>query len=192
MPVYLIRYPESVLEDFNEYNVPLRLRRIAITICERFTLGGLCDPMYICNVIAEMSGHGDGNGNFDQRYYDIDKCDVIAARLQHSYGCNIFPDDIQELAEIIRSEGGWDIPVAVNGLVKYIQKVEAENKTADEWRRDYNLEQINQARRVLEDLNTKYKILGAALTAPAGYQWESNGKSIFGGEYRDRLVKIYD
>lgn len=35
-----------------------------------------------------------------------------------------------------------------------------------------------------------WKVLTGATTAPAGYVWISNGKSLFGGEYEQGLLTL--
>lgn len=46
------------------YHVPENIKRLAIRICRAYGIRGICDPMYIVNVIAFELGLGDGQGNF--------------------------------------------------------------------------------------------------------------------------------
>ena len=46
------------------YNVPDDIRRLSERLCMSYNIGGICDPMYIANVIALETGRGDGKGNF--------------------------------------------------------------------------------------------------------------------------------
>lgn len=47
------------------YNVPDDLKRLSTRICRSYGIRGLCDPMYIANVIAVELGLGDGLSNFN-------------------------------------------------------------------------------------------------------------------------------
>jgi hypothetical protein len=54
---------------FNElaqkpYQIPADLRRASERICLAYGIRGICDPMYIANVIAAEIGRGDGQSNF--------------------------------------------------------------------------------------------------------------------------------
>lgn len=84
---------------FKEYNVPLNLREISEKICKEFNIKGICDPMYICNVIAYESNIGDGDGNFTG--YDISNVSIIAKRLQKAYRFNIPENEIKKLEFIL-------------------------------------------------------------------------------------------
>lgn len=44
--------------------VPADIRRLSERICRSYNIKGICDPMYIANVIAFELGLGDGQGNF--------------------------------------------------------------------------------------------------------------------------------
>lgn len=50
----------------NDY-VPADIRRVAERICSAYNINGLCDPMYIANVIAKETGRGDGRGKFTEQ-----------------------------------------------------------------------------------------------------------------------------
>lgn len=52
---------------FEGCDVPVQLKKTAICIMRRFTILGICDGMYICNVIAFESGFGDGKGAFPEK-----------------------------------------------------------------------------------------------------------------------------
>ena len=51
-------------ECFDGSNVPTDIRRVSERICSAYGIAGLCDPMYIANVIAKETGRGDGSGKF--------------------------------------------------------------------------------------------------------------------------------
>ena len=86
-------------EAFKRYQVPERIRKASENICTEFNIKGICDPMYISNVIAFESGSGDGQSNFvsDEILNTLE----IAKRLQGSYGCNIPKDKVNEVKEIL-------------------------------------------------------------------------------------------
>ena len=46
------------------YDVPADIRKLSIRICRSYDICGICDPMYIANVIAVELNRGDGQGNF--------------------------------------------------------------------------------------------------------------------------------
>jgi hypothetical protein len=39
---------------FKNYKVPHDIQRISIRICKAYSIQGICDPMYICNIIAQV------------------------------------------------------------------------------------------------------------------------------------------
>jgi hypothetical protein len=89
-------------EIFKRYDVPKRIRKISEQNCMRFNIDGICDPMYICNVIAKESSSGDGCSHFTGSTIIINP-EYIATRLQRSYSCKITTEQINELIEIIKS-----------------------------------------------------------------------------------------
>lgn len=46
------------------YDVPKDIKRLATRICESYGIKGICDPMYIANIIALETGRGDGQSKF--------------------------------------------------------------------------------------------------------------------------------
>lgn len=46
------------------YAIPANLREAATRIVQAYGINGVCDPMYIANVIAKELGLGDGLSNF--------------------------------------------------------------------------------------------------------------------------------
>ena len=144
-------------EYFNKYNVPERLKEITACIMKRFTINGLCDAMYICNVIAQENEIGDGMNNF---HSDIISYPERAARcLRNAYGCNIFDEDLAELTEIIRN-GMLNKEKAEAGIRKYIQKYMDEQKACkDDWRKEYLSHHIMAAKETLQMLNSKYDVV---------------------------------
>lgn len=48
------------------YAIPADLRRASERICTAYALRGVCDPMYVANVIAISIGRGDGQSNFKE------------------------------------------------------------------------------------------------------------------------------
>ena len=77
-------------EAFHGYNVPNNLKRVSTTICEVFSIKGICDPVYIANVAARVLGIGDGQGNF---YSDTtpnkEELQGLAERIVFSYSTSI-------------------------------------------------------------------------------------------------------
>lgn len=51
-------------EAFKGHSVPRDIRRLSERLCLAYGIRGICDPMYIANVIAKELGLGDGQGNF--------------------------------------------------------------------------------------------------------------------------------
>ena len=51
---------------FANTETPENLRRLAARLCRSYGIRGICDPMYIANVIACELGIGDGHGNFNE------------------------------------------------------------------------------------------------------------------------------
>lgn len=119
---------------FKGYTVPENIKNIAVCIMKRFTITGLCDGMYICNVIATENLIGNGKGDFTGS--EIIRAQKTAETLQGSYGCNIYKEDIRELYYII-SDGKLDIKKSMEGLKKIISKCKEEKLTCDSWRIDY-------------------------------------------------------
>lgn len=137
---------------FLRHDVPEKIKKVAIAIMQRFTITGICDGMYICNVIASTCGIGDGEGNFTGD--EITEYDKVARALQSSYGCNIGKDDVAELAEILQY-GRIDKDKGICGLKKYISACISEKQTCDSWRTDYLNKCINEARETLQFLERK-------------------------------------
>lgn len=70
--------------------VPLDIRRCSELICQVFGIQGLCDPMYIANVVAFELNRGDGQGNFQQGSCSEDtfceKLSTLEKKLSFAYG----------------------------------------------------------------------------------------------------------
>ena len=107
---------------FDGYTVPERYKNIASCLIRRFDISGSSDGMYICNCLAYDSGTGDGRGKFTGDAVNIPKC---ASFLQHAYACNIYPDDMQELEEILLT-GELNAQKALDGLLAYIRRIRNE------------------------------------------------------------------
>jgi len=52
-------------EAFRGTDCPADLKRAATRICRSYGINGICDPVYIANVIAVEIGRGDGQSNFN-------------------------------------------------------------------------------------------------------------------------------
>lgn len=65
-------WPDHFAEAFTNpitrqpYDPPADIRRAAERICQAYGIRGVCDPMYIANVIARETGRGDGESNFEE------------------------------------------------------------------------------------------------------------------------------
>lgn len=138
-------------EFFIGYKVPEKIKRTAIAIMKRFTINGLCDGLYISNIIAYTSGGGDGQGHFSND--NISNIETIASRLQSAYSCNIFKKDIREF-ETILELGKLNKKQALNGISEYIAVCQSEKNTCDEWRKEYLNKCINRAKETIKDLES--------------------------------------
>ena len=127
----------EAVKDMSKYNVPESIRHTAIEIAKRFQLHGVCDAMYVANCIAQESGSGDGKSHFTSDV--ITNCDKIAAFLARAYGCNIFPDDMQDLTDILEN-GSISDERMIEGLNKYIEYCRSEARRwtgRDDWRVEF-------------------------------------------------------
>lgn len=110
-----------ILEKYFEgYQVPERYKQIVSCIVRRFDLSGCCDGIYMCNLIANESGTGDGCGNFTGDAVNIKRS---ALSLFRAYP--IDPDDLPELEEILET-GELNPKKAIPGLRRYAKKMRAE------------------------------------------------------------------
>ena len=84
-------------------SVPVDLRCAAEAICIDHDIRGICDPMYITNVIAFELGRGDGCGHFNEvsrqdgsEYTAL--LDKVSKRIAGSFGAslNVTPSTIRE------------------------------------------------------------------------------------------------
>lgn len=136
---------------FEGYKVPERIKNTTIAIMQRFTFTGLCDGMYISNVIAHTCGIGDGYGNFTSD--EITNFEEIAVNLQSAYGCNIFKKDIRELEAILET-GMLNKSQSIIGLNEYIAVCKSEKRNCDEWRSEFLERCINNAKETIQELET--------------------------------------
>lgn len=86
---------------FKPYRIPKKIKNISVKICTRFLLSGVCDPMYIANLIGVENKIGDGKGHFISDY--ISNPELLAMVIQTAYSDNILSNDIPELVEIIKT-----------------------------------------------------------------------------------------
>lgn len=141
--------------DFGRYDIPQILQQIAVSISKRFTINGICDPVYICNSIALITGNGDGQGYFygkDCFPLSAEQAYKAAKDLQNSYGCNISKFEINELADIIRNNGEMPVKDIRQGLIEYINKCNEKSLHCDVWRRDHLKCCIREAKNTLDEL----------------------------------------
>lgn len=67
-------YNQNDADFFNEaftdavtgkpYDIPENIKRLSIRLCRSYGIRGICDPMYIANLIALELGLGDGQSSF--------------------------------------------------------------------------------------------------------------------------------
>ncbi len=108
---------------FNGYNVPEEIKIRVLAIMKRFTITGLCDGMYIANVIAHQNGMGDGLGFFNGEIHQISM--QTAEFLINAYGSNIAKNEKTELFEILNT-GKIDRQKAKKGINSYIKRLKEE------------------------------------------------------------------
>ena len=131
--------------NFEGYNVPEKLRETSMAIMRRFVMTGICDGMYIANVIADESGLGDGQSHFNGGDGEFN-VKASADFLLRAYGCNI--DNREDLEEIIAT-GTLPRNRMREGLLSELRKFKAEKKVCDEYRRPYAQRQINYSKALL-------------------------------------------
>jgi len=95
----IVNKQELFTEAFKGYNVPSNIRNISEGICNEFNIKGICDPMYISNVVAVELNLGDGCGNFNNNKPNFDNVSKLAERLKFCYGYNI--NNLEKLKSII-------------------------------------------------------------------------------------------
>lgn len=139
---------------FDGYEIPERLKNLSVIIMKRFTITGICDGMYIANVIARENGLGDGGNNFNSCenasplvWYPKE----TAERLQAAYGCNILKEDIPELEEILLKEK-LDKQKAIRGFNERIETLKREmaDEKTEAWRNTYLILQLCAAAQILQ------------------------------------------
>jgi len=74
--------------------MPADLRRMSESICDRYTISGICDPMYLANVAAFELGRGDGRGTFypmtaEARETQAQRLDTFVGRVRFAYSSNV-------------------------------------------------------------------------------------------------------
>lgn len=129
----IYNYYENEKKVFEGYDIPEKLKKIASLIMFRFNIDGICDGMYLCNVMANHSGSGDGCGTFRSDYVNPS---VAAEFIQKAYGCNISKDNVEELTSIIEEiDLGED--VTTNMKVSLSRLKEELKRIHDEFRSSY-------------------------------------------------------
>lgn len=85
-------FPLTTTEISNriDKHTPRKIRAFAEWFCTFYEIDGICDPMYVCNVVAEMRGEGDGQSNFyEQQPDDKQEPEAIYKRLLGAYATSI-------------------------------------------------------------------------------------------------------
>jgi hypothetical protein len=88
-PVRSLAWYDNCFEGASP-SMPSDLRRFSESVCNRFSISGICDPMYIANVTAFEMGKGDGCSNFhamdaEARERFTVNLDRVVERLAFSY-----------------------------------------------------------------------------------------------------------
>ena len=92
----------SSFDPFDGHEVPAALKEMVEEILKTWAIHGLCDGMYIANVIANESGTGDGMSHFEaDAGTNVPEPERIAARLQFAYSSTIPKTDLPELVRIL-------------------------------------------------------------------------------------------
>ncbi len=92
----------SSFDPFDGHEVPAALKTMVEEILKTWAIRGLCDGMYIANVIANESGTGDGMSHFEaDAGTKVPEPERIAARLQFAYSSTIPKTDLPELVRIL-------------------------------------------------------------------------------------------
>lgn len=146
---------EYMEECFRGYTIPENIIIRAKEICKRFNITGLCDPVYICNCIAEDSGCGDGESHF---FSDkIQNEGKTADYLMKCYGSNIEPEGKVDLLYILQN-GKLEKQRMIDGLKQskfyqeYLQKIARNRK--DDFHVEYIgdcIKQIDQIIKMVEE-----------------------------------------
>lgn len=137
----------------NEVSVPLHLIESASLISFRWNINGICDGMYIANVIAHARDEGDGESHFtfegpsefvkDNNGEMVDSAEKAAQHLIQAYGCNIPKEDRPELIRIIK-ERNLDLEQSMHGMQSLKSFYSAMIETDDTYRRDYHKKCMQQ------------------------------------------------
>lgn len=99
------------------YNVPEDIRNAATRIVRAYPIRGICDPMYIVNVLAVELGRGDGQGNFfmtvdgEKRFTNFDDAERYSDSLNSEAG-----DDVTYSVAFVNSdpEDYWIVEESTN------------------------------------------------------------------------------
>lgn len=67
----VVKRPRPDPSGLIDPGVPASLADFSVWLCNTAEIGGLSDPMYICNVVANETGVGDGQGNFFTSLVDV-------------------------------------------------------------------------------------------------------------------------
>lgn len=146
------------MKDIYRTGTPVVLKKISSLIRHRFCINGLCDAMYICNVLAYEFGMGDGESHFtSDAIPENANYEKAAKYLQNAYGCNIAKSEISELSDIIRT-GKIDLDLAIDGLGRFLKERKQEIAKCDEWRKDYLKKVIAETKENINYFTMKEKV----------------------------------
>lgn len=131
---------------FMGYEVPENLKAVATLVMRRFVISGQCDGMYICNCIAFDENIGDGQSHFWGDMTTVTDPKKSAEYLQRAYSDNILPEEVDELAEILKSRR-LDRTRAVLGIYKFAHRCQ------DELREKRDLIKVCYLERCIKEAN---------------------------------------
>ena len=170
----------KLITEFNE--VPETIKNAAELVCRRFCITGECDAMYICNVIANETGTGNGCSYFDETpIITRDGWEKAANSIQHAYGSLITVKEKEELVSIMENKQ-IDTEIAI----KRLQTAHA--KYSDEL---LNCEKANSYRiPYLETLLKNINSLIVDLTVEENKRKIAERKAAFREDFQKQLENI--
>jgi hypothetical protein len=97
--VLCLSVPDRPLPDIDsliEPQVPRSIASFVKWLCVKAHIGGLSDPMYLCNVLAMETGQGDGRGEFwsPRTKLTEESADQVAKRIFGSYATCLYERNV--------------------------------------------------------------------------------------------------
>lgn len=103
-PVHSAGWFDNCFE--NAQAVPTDLRAASQALCTCFNIRGICDPMYLANLVAMELGRGDGRGEFHRADVDVreefsSRIDKTVERIAFAYSTCV-GGNREDIARILR------------------------------------------------------------------------------------------